>query len=67
MGLRETPDVVVTAIAAKTASRPTAPRLLLAAAVGFVLGRISGPPGTNKEKSKRASSVQARQFKVNTG
>ena len=56
MGLRETPDVVVTAIAAKTASRTTAPRLLLAAAVGFVLGRISGPPGTNKEKSKHAGS-----------
>ena len=56
MGLRETPDILVTAIAAKTASRTTAPRLLLAAAVGFVLGRISAPPGTNKEKSKRASS-----------
>lgn len=56
MELPETPDILVTAIAAKTASRTTAPRLLLAAAVGFVLGRILGPPGTDKERSNRTGS-----------
>ena len=51
--LRETPNLVVTAIPAKPTLRAT-PRLLLAAAIGFVFGRMFGPTGTNKRKSNRA-------------
>ena len=41
--LHETPRLLATEITAALASRTTKPRLLMAAAVGFALGRVFGP------------------------